>query len=90
MKCKFHWPTLIIHLVMCNTIFFYFFEFFFYFLFLKIKNNILIKPRMKCMNEMQKNKILSKNILVHRNERYNTRTMSDKLSEVKSFASTLS
>ena len=56
MKYKFHRLTLITHLKMCNTQIFF-----------KKKElkNIINKPRMKCMNVMQK-KILMKNILVIR------------------------
>ena len=86
MKYKFHWPTLITHLMVYNTIFFLIFLIFLFLKFFKktLKKKILINPRIKCINEMQKNKILSKNF-VQRNERDSTRTMSDRHSEVKSF-----
>ena len=49
MKCKFHRPTSIIHLKMCNTQ-----KNLFYFFIKKKLKNILNKPRMKCMNVMQR------------------------------------
>ena len=65
MKCKFHRPTSMIHLKMCNKN--YFFSNFFLYLKKQKKKkklkNIINKPRMKCMNVMQR-KILMKNTLI--------------------------
>ena len=76
MKCKFHRPTSITHLI-------------FFFFFNKKLKNIKNKPRMQCMNVMQMQILKKKQVWSQEIERNNTRTMLDKLTKAESFASKL-
>ena len=72
MKCKFHRPTLITHLI--------------FFFLLKKQKNIKNKPRMQCMNVMQMQILKKKQVWSQEIERNNIKSMLDKLTKAESFA----